>query len=318
MSALPGLSIVIVNWNTGSELRTCLRSIIAARRPGVRLCEVVVVDNHSSDDSMQRLPEEQLPLRLFFNPENRGFAAACNQGALCTRGDLLLFLNPDMRLQADSLSVPLDFMARRENAKVGICGIQLLRRDGMVARDCWRFPTLAAFIRQILGLDHLKGGGRRALVMSDWEHDHNAEVDHVIGAFYLVRRQVYQALRGFDERFFVYFEDLDFSLRSHQLGWRTVYLASVRAWHLGGVSSGKVPAARLFYSLHSRFRYAFKHWSTPQACLLVALSLLVEPLTRSAWCILRGKRRELAGTVGAYLMLYKRLPRLLRLVRSSS
>ncbi|MDB5797079.1 MAG: glycosyl transferase [Paucimonas sp.] len=310
------LSIVIVNWNTGPELRTCLQSLVVAGRE-VALVDVIVVDNGSSDDSLHGLPDGELALQIVRNTENRGFAAACNQGARLARGRLLLFLNPDTRLQPDSLSTPVQWLGRPANDRVGICGIQLVREDGSVSPDCWRFPTLVAFCSQILGVARLAGGAMPGLAMTGWDHGSTRDVDHVIGAFYMVRREVFDALEGFDERFFVYFEDLDFSLRSHQLGWRTVYLPTARACHVGGVSSGKVRARRLFYSLRSRFRYAFKHWNAGQAWALVLMSLLVEPLTRLAWCAARGEGRDMVHTLRAYLMLYGRLPGLLRGARSA-
>ncbi len=114
------LDIVIVNWNTGGQLRACLASIAAAAQDGFVLNRVVVVDNGSKDGSAEGLQDFSVPLMVLRNRENRGFAAACNQGAQGSAADYLLFLNPDVRLYPDSLARPIRFMEEPVNARIGI------------------------------------------------------------------------------------------------------------------------------------------------------------------------------------------------------
>src|SRR5207247_3592833 len=102
-------------------------------------------------------------------------------------------------------------------------------------------------------------------------------VDQVIGAYFMVRRPLFEALGGFDERFFVYFEEVDLSLRARQNGWASYFLANARVYHTGQVSSGQVRGERLFYLLRSRTEYARKHWSACKARPLRDLPLPVEP-----------------------------------------
>ncbi|MHB8759489.1 MAG: glycosyltransferase family 2 protein [Thiobacillus sp.] len=307
MSA-PCLDIVIVNWNAGSLLQDCVRSIGEARQDGSRLGRVVIVDNGSTDGSLESLASASLPLRIIRNRDNKGFAAACNQGAQDSSADYLLFLNPDTRLFADSLSVPLAFMEAALNQSVGICGIQLIDEHDEVSRSCARFPTPRMIFSKIFGLDRLLPRIFQSHFMEEWGHKENREVDHVIGAFFLVRRHLFEQLNGFDERFFVYLEDLDFSLRAKKSGWTSHYLADARAYHKGGGTSEQVKARRLFYSLRSRILYGYKHFTPVQATLLLVSTLCFEPLTRLIFNLLRGAFKSATETISGYLMLYRALP----------
>lgn len=307
------LRIIVVNWNSGTLLRDCVRSIEGAGRAGFDLEKLVIVDNGSTDDSLAGLVSTTFPLEIIENGENRGFAAACNQGARGSDAEYLLFLNPDTRLFVDSLTVPLAFMETPENQRVGICGIQLLDEAGTVARSCARFPAPGMFYAAMFGLDRCLP--RLGHFMREWDHAEDLEVDHVIGAFFLTRRSLFEALGGFDTRFFVYLEDLDFSLRARLAGWGSHYLASASAFHKGGGTSDQVKAARLFYSLRSRLLYGFKHFSPPQAALLAAATLTIEPLTRLAFALLRGALPAVGETLAGYRMLYRDLPGLWALAK---
>jgi GT2 family glycosyltransferase len=144
--------------------------------------------------------------------------------------------------------------------------------------------------------------------MAEWDHASILQVDHVIGAFFLVRREIFNSLNGFDDRFFVYLEDLDFSFRARKAGWRSMYLADAQAFHAGGGTSNQVKARRLFYSLRSRLLYAFKHFSWLGAIAVVLATLLVEPLSRSAQALFRASLSTLRETWAAYGMLWRWLP----------
>lgn len=308
------LRIVIVNWNAGTLLRDCVHSIEGAVRDGFVLEKLVIVDNGSTDDSLYGLSSSALRLEIIANSRNMGFASACNQGAQGCNAEYLLFLNPDTRLYADSLTVPLAFMERKENKSVGICGIQLIDASGEISRSCARFPEPATFLSAMLGMNRLAPRVFKSHFMSEWDHKENRQVDQVIGAFFLLRQKLFEQLDGFDERFFVYFEDLDFSFRAHQSGWSTWYLADAHAYHKGGGTSEQIKATRLFYSLRSRILYGYKHFPAFQASLLLLGTLCIEPVTRMAFSLLRGEIRSVGETFGAYLMLYRAMPEILTLV----
>ncbi len=303
------VDIVIVNWNAGPQLVECLESITAAGHD-IRLKRLVLVDNASTDRSSERAEIVGLPLVLIRNDRNRGFAAACNQGAKGSSADYLLFLNPDTRLLPDSLASPLVFMERPENQSIGIAGIQLLDPDGNVARTCARFPTTGRFLSKMLGLDRVLPTAFAPHFMVEWDHSQNREVDQVMGAFFLVRRSVFEALGGFDERFFVYFEEVDLCVRARRRGWRTFYLAIVQAYHLGsGQLRRSAQARRLFYSLRSRIVYAHKHFSHWEATLVTLGTLFVEPVSRIVVALARRSLSQVAETVKAYALLWAAVPR---------
>lgn len=301
----PILSIIIVNWNAGRQLHDCLNSIMQTSMEGFSLAEVIVIDNCSKDDSLSGINNMSLPLIVIRNDTNRGFAAACNQGAALAQGNYLLFLNPDTSLRKDSLAVPLSFMVHPDNDAAGICGIQLVDESGQVARSCARFPSIVHFTAQVLGVSKLHWFHASNVQMSDWDHAITRDVDHVIGAFFLVRRTVFDLLGGFDERFFVYLEDLDFSLRARQAGWRCTYLTEVQAFHAEGGTSRQVKAMRLFYSLRSRLLYGFKHFSVTEAWWLLFITLAIEPFSRLAFVLSRGEWLDARHTLQAYWMLTK-------------
>lgn len=308
----PSMDIIIVNWNSGGQLRDCLESIVSTRRDGFKLNQVVVVDNASSDGSADGLEDLGLPLTALRNTVNRGFAAACNQGAKRSRADYLLFLNPDTYVNEDSLAKPLIFMEKTFSQNIGIVGIQLLDDDGKIARTCARFPTPGRFFSKMLGLDRLFPHIFPSHFMSDWDHRESREVDHVMGAFFLIRRSIFKELNGFDEQFFVYLEDLDFSIRAWQAGWRSFYLADAKARHKGGGTSEKAKAMRLFYSLQSRIFYSYKHFGWwPATCLMVG-TLLLEPIARFMLSASHRSTREIKETIKGYCILWSKLPALLK------
>jgi len=310
------LDIIIVNWNTGQQLRDCLDSICAAGQDGLHLGRIVVVDNASSDGSADELDDVLPPVTVIRNSENAGFAAACNQGAAGSRDDYILFLNPDARLYQNSLSVPVTFMEKAANQRVGICGIQLVDDQGRVSRNCARFPTPSIIISSMLGLDIFLPRWFSSHFMKEWDHGSNREVDQVMGAFFLVRRKVFEAFGGFDERFFVYFEDVDFSFRARKAGWQSMYLCEAQAFHRGAGSSEQVKAKRLFYVLRSRLLYGYKHFGYLPATGLLLATILVEPVARLVWHIGQRAPSEVIATLVGYVMLYVNIPRILKRARS--
>ena len=300
----PVLDIIIVNWNSGMQLRRCLESIARTNQHGLALRRVTVVDNASSDRSADGLDDLPLPLSYIRNATNRGFAAACNQAAVGSTATYMLFLNPDTVLAADSLARPLAFLEQPANGAVGIVGVQLRDEHGIIARSCARFLSPGMIMRGILGFP--------SHFMTKWDHRDSREVDHVTGAFFLVRREVFESLEGFDERFFVYLEDLDFSLRARRAGWRSYYLATASAYHRGGGTSEQIKGRRLFYALRSKVLYAYKHFSWSTATAVTLATAGVEFVTRLVRALARRSLTEARDTMFAYALLWRALPSLAR------
>ena len=299
------VSIVVVNWNTGSMLRECCQSIENADLSGIDLREVIVIDNASTDGSATDLNFHTLPLQVNTNETNQGFGTACNQGAARTTGEFILFLNPDMRLCVDTLSRTLSYMTSRSANDVGICGVRLKSATTEFANSFSDFPSASGIFMGALGL---RSKEPERMPESDAQLEATVDVDQVIGAYFLMRSKLFHQLNGFDERFFVYFEEVDLSLRAKQAGWRSVCLLGVTAFHFGGGSSQNVKARRLFYVLRSRLLYAFKHFSWVGKIGVVLVTFFVEVFTRMVLAVSRRSWTGVLETWAAYEMLWRWLP----------
>ena len=297
--------VVIVNWNSGAQLRECLQSFAAVADDDVA-ARVTVIDNASTDGSSEGL-EASVPLAVVRNADNRGFGAACNQGAAGSEADFLLFLNPDTRLMPGSFAEPVRYLRAHENKRVGIVGIQLVDADGRVARNTARAPTAWSMVGNSVGFDRLAPRLFPPHFVTEWAHDQTRTVDQVMGAFFLVRRSLFEALGGFDERFFVYYEDLDFSVRARAQGWQSVYLSTAQAFHRGQGTTEGATARRTFYFCRSRILYARKHFGALGALAVTLATLALEPLARLA-----AAPRSAGDTLRAFAMLWRDLPAIRR------
>lgn len=294
------IHIVIVNWNTGRYLEECLESITHAERAEVTIARVTVVDNASSDESAKGLDDFPLPLELVYNSRNVGFAAASNQGAADSTGDYLLFLNPDTRLFPDTLATVTAFMDSEQAAHIGICGVQVVDGDGDPAISCARFPTLRVLVGEMTGLHLVLPRLFPGHQLTSAETAHSELVDQIIGAFYFVRRDLFARLGGFDERYFLYFEEVDFALRARQQGIRSYFLKEAEVFHAENVSSNQVRGPRLHHSLRSRFLFAYQHWPRWQAHVLVALTFTVELTARLTKAALHRSGPDIVATALGY------------------
>jgi len=306
------IDIIIVNWNAGPLLRECLEAIVEVSQTDL-VPRTVVVDNASTDGSLDGLERITVPVTLVRNERNRGFAAACNQGAKGSTAQYLLFLNPDTRLSTGALAGSVAFMDRPEHQRIGILGIQLIDGTGCVTPTCARFPTTGRFLSKMLGLDKMLPRLFPPHFMVEWDHRDNRCVDQVIGAFFLIRRSLFESLGGFDERFFVYFEEVDLCVRARALAWHTFYLSNVQAYHRGGGVTDQVKSTRLFYSLRSRILYAHKHFNPWAATLLTLATLFVEPVSRLVLATIRRSPSLLIETVKGYALLWRSVPRAISL-----
>ncbi len=303
------VDVVVVNWNSGRQLQACIESVVAFGDGLVG--RIVIVDNGSTDDSLSfcRSVGEITVIRA---GENLGFARACNRGAVEAAGEYVLFLNPDVRIMRGTLAGVCEFMSSGAAESVGICGVKLVGEDGKVQRGCARFPGWLHMVSIAVGASVFLPSLFPSHFMSEFDHERSRAVDHVIGAFFCVRRGLFEVLGGFDERFFVYLEDLDFSLRAKATGRTAYYLADAAAFHKGGGTSEQVKAHRLFYSLRSRLLYAFKHFSRYQAWIVSAVTLLLEPFPRLLRAALRRSLPEARDTVRGYAMLWRDAPGFMR------
>ena len=245
------VSFVIVSRNTLHLLTDCMHSLYAD--PEVARCQIIVVDNASSDGSVEMIAREFPQVQLIRNSVNVGFARANNQGIRASQGHYVLLLNSDTIVPAGALSALVQFMDDHPDA--GACGPRLARADGRAQPFAFGSdPTLAYLLAR--GWNHLVV--RRSL--HNWE-THNVQlVDWISGAALLARRDALERVGGFDENFFMYFEDNDLCLRLRRAGWRVFYNPTVTITHLGGASLSQSTLRTRWYDASLRYFYS-KHYS---------------------------------------------------------
>ncbi len=249
------LSIIIVSWNVRQDLEACLQSL---HDNSDAPHEVIVVDNASRDDTLAML-QQRPEVRVIANEDNRGFAAANNQGLAVARGAWLLLLNPDTVVPPGALRELLDFAHAHPEA--GVIGPRLLNPDGSLQYSCRSFPTIAAgmFRHTFLGRLFPRVRSMRDYLMCDWAHDTVREVDWLSGAAMLIRRQAFEQVGGLDERFYWGSEDVDYCYRMHQGGWQVVYTPTPSITHAIGRSTDQVQLATIIRTHRSMQRLFAKH-----------------------------------------------------------
>lgn len=256
------LSIIIVSYRCRDELAECLRSLTSARADALTR-QTIVVDNASDDGAAEMVATDFPDVELIANPDNRGFAAANNQGIAVARGRNLLLLNPDTIVPPGTLRTLVRTLD--ENPDVGACGPKLVGDDGRPQRSVRRQPTLAALLHQYTPLRWLglMRGAYRRYRCSDFDYEQSADVESLMGAALCVPRHVIDEIGPLDERFFVYFEEVDLCRRIGEAGLRCRYVAEAAITHTGGVSAGRGAAS--LYLARSLFRFMRKHVPSPAA-----------------------------------------------------
>jgi asparagine synthase (glutamine-hydrolysing) len=229
------VSVIIVNWNTRQLLHDCLSSIdehLAAVDH-----EVIVVDNDSSDGSPDMVEEEFPHVRLIRNTENVGFGRANNQAMREARGEWLLLLNSDTVLLDGSVGEL--FESVRNTPDLGVAHCRLILPDGRLQHTAYRFPSVPLAVVEDLGLYKLlpsKIAGK-LLLAGYWDYSEERDVDWVAGAFMLLPRHVFEETQGFDERLFMYGEDMEWAYRIRERGWRIRYYPTASIKHFDHSSS---------------------------------------------------------------------------------
>jgi len=274
----PDISIIILSWNVRDLLRACLTSLVrsddSAQRPfGVSrqatkvtttsltpqpTVEVIVVDAASADGSAEMVRAEFPHVKLIASDENLGYTRGNNVGLRAATGRYFLILNPDTEIVGDALAQMVAHMDA--HPKVGVLGPQLRYANGTIQSTCRRFPTLATGFFESTRLQPL---APRSMLDRYYARDLPegaiSEVDWVVGAAMLVRREAYEQVGGLDEGFFMYSEELDWCRRMKSAGWTVVYFPLARIIHHEAKSSGQVPAATHIRFNTSKVRYYRKY-----------------------------------------------------------
>lgn len=263
------LSIIIVSYNSLGLLENCLFS---AQKAMLTIDgEIIIVDNNSKDGSKEKLPSKFPAVKLIFNNENFGFAKACNQGFRISSGDHILFLNPDTVLSETCLTDCISFLNTHTDA--GAVGVRMLDDQGKFLKESKRgLPSPFASFYKLFGFTAIFPGSKTIAryYQGHLPENENNPVEVLSGAFMMIKRQVFEKTNGFDERFFMYGEDVDLSLRISQLGYKNYYLGKVSITHLkGGSTTYDYKYLEDFYGAMKLF--VKKHYSgksTPYRLLL--------------------------------------------------
>jgi hypothetical protein len=287
----PSLSFILVTYNSAGTIAACLRSIAEQTSTSY---EIVIIDNSPDGSTLEEVSRfaasyPEVLLRQFRPDENIGFSRACNLGARHASGKYLFFLNPDTQLMNDAGVVLALCLEQQPRALAA--GPAIFDDEGHVTRTCRNLPNLFHILLDATGLDRWWGAYR----LTRFAHDRPNMVEQIIGAAILVRRLDYERLGGMDERFFVYFEEVDLCKRFMDAGGEIWFWPDAKVRHITGQSCevGRVRARMIYTLRESRRKYFAKHFGEAGQLALEAVNRLEAlqklPILLALW-LLRGER----------------------------
>lgn len=272
------LSIIIVSWNVQQKLRNNLTALFASKADFAY--EVFVVDNNSDDETASMVRAEFPQVKLIANQENLGFAKANNQAIKLSSGTYILLLNPDMQVQAGTLQSMVDWFDQHPQAYVASC--KLIDEKGDIIPHVRRFPSIIDQLAIVLKIPHLAPSILKKYLAKDFDYEQEAAVDSVRGSFFLIRRPE-GALPLLDERYFIWFEEVDYCRQIHGAGLEVWYTPAATCIDFVGASFKQVRRGvtqnyfqdsmlKYFHKWHPRWQYQLLRTAWPIAKLLVALA----------------------------------------------
>lgn len=270
-SVIPPPSVVFVAWNTRQQILAALRALASNGAPG---SPVVVIDNASNDGTAEAVAAAFPGVRVIVNPTNLGYGAAINQGVAATNTPYVLVANADVECSPTTVAQLTEFLD--QHPRVAVVGPRLVSPEGRLQLSWGRQPSLwHEFVQRwwwrLLEAYAQPWFARAAARLQ--------RVDWVLGACFLVRREAFQAVQGMDDRYFLYFEEVDLCTRLRQAGWEIWYLPSAQAVHHGRASMGLVPEAMALQYRRSQLAY-YRRYHGPAAAGLLQGYLWVKGLAR--------------------------------------
>ena len=283
---MKGIVFIIVTFNSENEIGACLKSITGEGVPGTR---IVVVDNASQDGTIKAIHQSGIEALLIKNESNRGFAAACNQGAEASSEENIMLLNPDARLISSAAEELRSAIEADE--RIGIAGPRLMDSRGETLPSAYRLPTVFQELAHLFRLKRaltsypmkMLFGKLLAKRFAQYSpHDRREVVQSVLGACMMVKREVWEALGGLVEDFFLFYEEKDFCKRAAEAGYSTLFVPEAEACHDIGGSVRSDPAAAQRAKRTSMLLYYRKHKSLAarlvvQAALLLTAAFSARP-----------------------------------------
>lgn len=270
------VSIIVVSWNTRDILRDCLQSVYD--QAGDVTFEVLLIDNASTDGSVEMVKDKFPEVVIIANLENRGFAVANNQGIAVSHGRYILLLNSDTIVLKNALTNAIAFAD--QNHEAAVVGCRILNPDRSLQPTCFMFPSI---LNMVLSTTYLYKLFPRNLFfgrerMSWWDRGDVREVDVVTGCFFLVRREAMDQVGTLDKRFFIYGEETDWCYRFKKVGYKVLFTPFAGIIHYGGQSTRQVATRMILLNKGSKLLFLKKHkgyFAYALACLLTALFLFL-------------------------------------------
>lgn len=222
------ISIVIVNYQSRAKTATCLRSILASDLAGIEY-EIIVVDNSEEDNIGSEMRQNFPDVRFIRSRKNMGMGAGNNLGFREATGKFFLVLNSDTLVHPSAIRILFDTLRDRDD--IGIAGPKLLNPNGSLQYSCFRFPKAYTPILRRTFLGKFAPKHLAQYLMTNFDHMENQNVDWMLGSCLMIRASFFQSIGGFDERFFMYFEDTDLCRRAWRNGYRVVYIPSATVIH---------------------------------------------------------------------------------------
>jgi len=248
------VSIIILSYNTSELLEKCLNSVYANTKSDF---EVIVVDNASEDDSSQMIKKKFTKVKLIESKKNLGFASGVNLGAKSAQGEYILLLNSDTLLEDNSIGIMVDYL--KQQSDVAILGGRLDNKDGSTSKSFDSFYNLPKLVNMLIRDKHREKVDVKKPIRVDW----------VSGGFMMIRKNTFEKLGGFDEKFFMYIEDMELCFRASKENFVTHYLPSAHVLHVGQGSSNRSFA---IINIYKGVLYFYKkHHTLPEYYLVKSL-----------------------------------------------
>ncbi len=260
---MPSIAVVIISYNTKEHLRACLKTVLPENP-----CEVIVVDNASVDGSADMVRAEFPQVTLYANNKNLGYGAAANQAIFQSMAEYILLLNSDLLLQPGTLEALSDYLDA--HPRVAVVGPRLLNADGTLQASCFPFPGTLQWLYdndvagRLLGrVPVLKGRSLRT-----WSHDSQRVVPWVKGAAMEIRRRAFVEVNGFDESYFMYYEETDLCYLLNKAGWEIHFAPVTAIIHIGAASTMHLRTEMTVQQFSSAMHFHEKHYSGLQVAAL--------------------------------------------------
>jgi GT2 family glycosyltransferase len=270
------ISIIIVAWKVKDKLRHNLEALLIATQ-NIR-AEIFVVDNNSQDGTEEMIKAEFPTVNLLLNQENLGFSKANNQALRLAKADFILLLNPDMRVFPNTITEALKWA--QSNSQATVTGFKLEDEKGIIVDHVRRFPSLSDQLAITFKLPHFFPIVTNNYLMKNFDYSKAQKVDSIRGSFFLINRQAWQKISGvfepfLDERYFIWFEEVDFCRQVYQYGGEVWYSPAAACRDYVGQSFRQVPrGTKQLYFRNSMLSY-FAKWHTPREYFILKTAWFV-------------------------------------------